>query len=176
MPNNETIKNHINPQSLLSFWCNKNGMLKAFNKISKKPLDMTTDNVCFIKHFLPQPLEKEFANGPDAEIKSVVGQIVSSNTISDDNKMFISRFLTFQALRDPELDKRITKLMKEGSLPNDRNLLFYIKETSLKNNIDKEIREFFDKTWYLLTFDKPCLVTNEAMITPKLKDKLFPTE
>lgn len=165
-----TKKNHINPQSLLEFW-EHNGKLNCFNKISGKTLaNMTTENVCFEKHFLSQNLENEFSQIPDAFIGSTIKSIIKNGAISGREKNNIIIFLSYQWLRDPF----IRYVIKQST---DAVLLKYIEDKiGLENLIYSSHKMvegriyniLHDKKWELLTFADRVLITNEAVCTPEL--------
>lgn len=168
---NETIKNHINPQSLLGFWCNTDGKLCGFNKRSKKSLkNLLPSEVCYIKHFLPQQWEEEFAAGPDAGIKNVIQNIVTSAMIDKNDRHFISRFLVMQKMARDPFNRKIMEIVTNNLMPH---LSFNQQEwcnlnaiaLNSKSQAPSLIKYYLDMRWKLLSFDVPCLVTNEAITT-----------
>jgi hypothetical protein len=168
---NKTKKNHINPQSLLKFWCNTNGRLVGFNKKSKKILPkLLPSSACFKKHFLPQQWEDAFAQGPDAQIKDVVNNIITSGTVSEGDKYFLSRFFVMQkGARDPFhrkiIENMTNKLMPH--LPPDQQEWCNLNAIamSMKKSAPSLIKYYLGMRWKLLSFDIPCLITNEAITT-----------
>ena|ERR1700722_17843737 len=172
---NKTIKNHIEPQVLLKPWEIDN-KLECFNKKSKTILhNQLSKNVCFQNNYIPQKYEDYFSNTYEAKINIIINNIISNNTINEDDKYFLSDFLASQkALRDPFHKYIVNKTNQDiiSTFPKEYQNIFLESDIAneacwlaLKQSKNDLISIYNDKRWRLITFDIPCLITNESIIS-----------